>query len=156
MRQQKSAISTSKQAKQPPAVRGEPEQVATAEGVARLKRNKPGPYFHKHHRFVCRICSPVLSRRARINLIDSASNQQIYAISECIRNTVNRVLPISPKVKAKLIPHKRPLLKLASSKKQLDVASRKKILTQLGSGIFLPLIASAVVSYLLDKVKSST
>lgn len=107
------------------------------------------PYLAKHHKFVCRVCLPSLKPSARKHLISKASNHEIYALCECIRNVVCRSCPISKETLRQLARFQRPLTSLSQDKRKLKVAQRKKILVQRGSGIFLPLIASAVMSYLL-------
>lgn len=107
------------------------------------------PYLRKHHNFVCRVCSPHVKASVRKTLIGNATNREIYAICECIKNVVNRCCPITDDVRAKLSRFRKPLSALSLQKRKLGVSVRKKILIQRGSGIFLPLIASAVISYLL-------
>ena len=111
------------------------------------------PYLSKHAGFCCRVFDKkLLSTRKRNQLIGGATDKQIFALCECIRNVVNCRCPLSNKHKHSLQKYKKTLLKLSSRRAALPVGERRKLLQQKGSGIFLPLIGSAVASYLINKL----
>lgn len=112
---------------------------------------KSKPFFKKHYRFVCKVCSPELKNNQRKQLIEKASDSEIFSLCECISNIVSKNCPITKEAKKKILKFKRPLLNLCKPKSKLEVGKRKKILSQSGSGVFLPIVASAVLSYLLNK-----
>lgn len=108
-------------------------------------------YLSKHHRFICKVCSPHLSSKSRKLLLSKASDEEIFAVCECICNVVEKHCPIQKSTLKKLVPFKNQLLKLGSGKSFASLTERRKILSQKGSGTFLPLIASSVISYLMQK-----
>ena len=119
------------------------------------KTPKPS-YLSKHAGFCCRVFDKKqLSTRKRNQLIAKASDKQIFAICECIRNVVTCKCPLPSKHKQTLQKYKSTLLKLSGRKASLPVDQRRTLLQQKGSGIFLPLIGSAVASYLINKISGN-
>ena len=112
---------------------------AAKESMTSTKRTKD-PYLKKHSKFVCLACSPTLKSSSRRQLIQSAKESQLLAVCECIKNVVCMTCPVDAKVK-------KTLLRLSQPKVPSD--ERRKLLTQKGAGVFLPLVASAVLTYLL-------
>lgn len=117
------------------------------------RRGSRTSYFSRHVDFVCRFCSPTLKPKARKKLLASAKKSEIYAICECIDNVVSQTCPVPEHTVSQLGKYQLPLLKLVQPKRKVTIDERKKILSQRGSGIFLPLILSTVASYLIDKIR---
>ena len=116
-----------------------------------LKPRK-APYLQKHASFCCRVFASSSQARRRNALISNASDSQVLALCECIKNVLNCVCPVSAKQKAHLGKYQKALIRLCEKKSSLPVVQRKKLLQQKGAGVFLPLIGSAIASYLMNKI----
>lgn len=139
------------------AIKPEKTDVLTKRGTVKQKQDEhsSSSYFKKHTDFVCRFCNPKTKKAARSKLLQSAKPSQVYAICECIRNVVNCQCPVDDATIKKLTKFEKPLTELSKPKRALSVEKRKRVLSQRGAGIFLPLILSSVASYLIDRARKA-
>jgi len=88
----------------------------------------------------------------RNTLIESATPEQIRCLCECTLNVLNCCVPVNDLKKKKLHTHKNLVRKIALQ--DLPVEDKQKILLQKGGGIILPLIVSAVLSLLSNRLRT--
>lgn len=75
-------------------------------------------------------------------ILKNAKKDLIYAICECILNTINGNVELDPQTKIKITKHKKALRKLIDRRD--SVKNKKKILLQKGGG-FLPLLLPTIL-----------
>ena len=104
--------------------------------------------IHQHTAFLKKLSKS--SPKAIKTLLKTATNEQLCAICECCLNVINRNCPINNLQLKQLKPYKKTLLNLVYKKG--SAKSKRKILQQRGSGIFLPLLLPLALSYLAGKL----
>jgi len=104
---------------------------------------------NKHHPFLRKYLYS--NKNHRKQLIKSATPEQIRCLCECTLNVLNCCVPISDLKKQKLGRHRKLVRKVAIDK--LPIQDKHKLFSQKGGGIILPLIVSAVLSLLGNRLR---
>lgn len=90
---------------------------------------------HKHFLHVLKNATP----KARKAILQTADDDLIKALLECVINTLNGNHKVTPKVKSKLCKFKNCFRKLANPK--VSLKKKRKLLIQKG-GFLIPLLTS--------------
>ena len=105
--------------------------------------------MHKHLPFLKR-CKHARCKKRFKNLISTVGPGEIHTLSECAKNLLIGNIPMTPKQKLTLKPHKQKIKMLALKKNSV---SKKRRMLQRGGGAFIPLLASLAGTLLSSLVK---